>query len=539
MQTRRRDLLKLGGGGIAASLVTGPALFAANASHSSAAGSTGSGTYDVRKYGAVGDGTTIDTPAVNKAIAAAASSGGGTVLFPAGTYACYSIHLQSRVTLFLDQGAIILAAPAPPEGSSGGYDEPEPDQAWHMYQDFGHNHWHNSLIWGEGLNDISICGPGRIWGRGLSHGNGPDSHNPADRRINGVGNKSIALKNCHNVALKDFQILQGGWFGILVTGVDNLTIDNLTIDTNRDGMDIDCCRNVRVSNCTVNSPWDDAIVPKSSYALGYARATENVTISNCYVTGAYELGTLLDGTLKKFPAGTKVSSTGRIKMGTESNGGFKNIAISNCIFEGCHGLALETVDGALLEDIAITNITMRDILSAPIFFRLGARMRGPVGSSSGQLRRVLISNIVASNVRPQQCSILTGIPGHLIQDVQISDIYIQHQGGGTREQAALQLPEMESGYPEPTMFGVTPAQGFYLRHIQNIDMSHIEIASITPDARPDFVLNAVKDADFLRIKTQREQGNPTFSLQDVDGFNCSLSRGIPDTTLGQVTEKTL
>ena len=93
-----------------------------------------------------------------------------------------------------------------------------------------------------------------------------------------MGNKAIALKNCRNVILSDFSILQGGWFGILATGVDNLTIDNLKIDTNRDGMDIDCCRNVRVSNCTVNSPWDDAIVPKSSYALGYARATENVTI---------------------------------------------------------------------------------------------------------------------------------------------------------------------------------------------------------------------------------------------------------------------
>ena len=88
----------------------------------------------------------------------------------------------------------------------------------------------------------------------------------------GVGNKAIALKNCRNVLLRDFSILKGGHFGLLLTGVDNLTIDNLTIDTDRDGMDIDCCQNVRVSNCTVNSPWDDGICPKSSYALGYARA---------------------------------------------------------------------------------------------------------------------------------------------------------------------------------------------------------------------------------------------------------------------------
>ncbi len=151
----------------------------------------------------------------------------------------------------------------------------------------------------------------------------------------------------------------------------------MLIDTNRDGMDVDCCRNVRISNCSVNSPWDDAICPKSSFALGYARATENVTITNCYVTGDYQEGALLDGTWKRFDPGFKVPRTGRIKFGTESNGGFKNITVSNCVFEACQGLALEAVDGALLEDIAITNITMREITSAPIFLRLGSRMRGP------------------------------------------------------------------------------------------------------------------------------------------------------------------
>jgi polygalacturonase len=536
MQTPRRDLLKLAGGGIAASLMTTAAMRAADLQTAPSVHSIGS-VYPVRRFGAVGDGTTIDTAAVNKAIDAAAAAGGGVVHFPAGTYACYSIHLKSDVTLYLDQGATILAAPTPADGASGGYDAPEPDQPWHAYQDYGHSHWHNSLIWGEDIHNCGIAGPGLIWGKGLDRG--WSSHDHTRREPRGGGNKSIALKNCHNVFLKDFSILQGGWFGILVTGVDNLTIDNLTIDTNRDGMDIDCCRNVRVSNCTVNSPWDDAIVPKSSFALGHARATENVAISNCYVTGAYELGSLLDGTLRKFPAGTKVPRIGRIKLGTESNGGFKNIAISNCIFEGCHGLALEAVDGALLEDIAITNIAMRDLVSAPIFLRLGARMRGPANVPIGRLRRVLISNIVASNVDPQQCSILSGIPGHAIEDIKISDVFIQHRGGGTREQAALRPPEMENGYPEPNMFGVTPAQGFYLRHVENIDMSHIEIASLAPDARPGFVLDNVKDADFLRIKAQRAEGVPFFSLKDVENFTCSLSRGVPDTTLAQVTEKTL
>jgi polygalacturonase len=536
MQTPRRDLLKLAGGGIAASLMSTNPLHAAD-SPQAAGMHPGVSVFPVRRFGAVGDGTTIDTPAINKAIDAAASAGGGVVHFPAGTYASYSIHLKSNVTLFLDQGATILAAAPPSDGVAGGYDAPEPDAPWHAYQDFGHSHWHNSLIWGEDLHDCGIAGPGRIWGKGLDRGWGRNTFDKKDEA--GAGNKSISLKNCHNVFLKDFSILQGGWFAILVTGVDNLTIDNLTIDTNRDGMDIDCCRNVRVSNCTVNSPWDDAIVPKSSFALGYARSTENVTISNCYVTGTYQMGTLLDGTLKKFSSAKDAPRIGRIKLGTESNGGFKNIAISNCIFEGCHGLALETVDGALLEDVAITNITMRDIVTAPIFLRLGGRMRGPANVPVGQLRRVLISNIVASNVNPQQCSILSGIPDHAIEDVKISDVFIQQQGGGTREQAALQPPEDEKGYPEPNMFGVTPAQGFYLRHVKNIDMSHIEIASMAPDARPSFVLEDVQGADFLRVKAQKAEGVPTFALHDVQDFSCALSRGVPDTTITKVSEKTL
>ena len=170
------------------------------------------------------------------------------------------------------------------------------------------------------------------------------------------------MLKCRNVILRDFTIYHGGWFGILATGVDNLTIDNLKIDTNRDGMDIDCCKNVRVSNCTVNSPHDDGICLKSSYALGYARTTENVTITNCQVSGYLE-GSLLDGTFKKETSNGH-GPTGRIKFGTESNGGFVNISISNCVFDYCRGLALETVDGALLEDVTINNITMRDIINS-------------------------------------------------------------------------------------------------------------------------------------------------------------------------------
>ena len=258
-------------------------------------------------------------------------------------------------------------------------------------------------------------------------GAGPKAEDP------GVANKAIALKNCRNVLLRDFSILHGGHFGILATGVDNLTIDNLKIDTNRDGMDIDCCRNVRVSNCSVNSPWDDAICLKSSFALGYARATEMVTISNCLVAGSYEEGTLLDGTFKRFTAEVKVPRTGRIKFGTESNGGFKNITVSNCVFDGCRGLTIESVDGAVIEDVSVTNITMRDVVEAPIFLRLAARMRGPAGVPVGVIRRVILSNLTCSCASGWRIgAIVAGIPGHPIEDLKLSDIVMVHPGGGTK-----------------------------------------------------------------------------------------------------------
>jgi polygalacturonase len=492
--------------------------------------------FDVKKFGAKGDGKALDSPAINKAIDAAAAAGGGTVLFTAGTYRSYSIRLKSNIALYLDQGATILAAD--PKDGDGKYDPPEPNPS-DQYQDFGHTHWHNSLIWGENLENISILGPGRIWGKGLVRsGNqsrtkeqndalekqGPDPKagpfgypNARDAVEPGWGNKAISLKLSRNVIIRDISILHGGHFAILATGVDNLTIDNVKIDTNRDGIDVDACKNVRISNCTVNSPFDDGICPKSSYALGYARVTENLTITNCQVSG-YDEGTLLDGTYKRDfrNANGTFSPTGRIKFGTESNGGFKNITVSNCVFDYSRGLALEAVDGALLEDVTISNITMRDISNSPIFLRLGARNRGPKETTKvGAMRRVIINNIIVYNADPKYSSIISGIPGYMIEDVQLSNIRIYAKGGGTKEQAALEPPERENIYPEPTMFGELPAYGFFIRHIKGLQIRDVEVSYLTPDMRPAFWLNDVNDVEFIHVKAQGK-ALPDQRLERVD-----------------------
>jgi polygalacturonase len=518
----RRNFFRLAGAG-----VTGAAFIGATRAPAQTPAASPYGIFSVRDFGAVGDGRTIDSPAINKAIDAASAAGGGTVLLPAGTYACYSIHLRSGVELRFGAGATLLAADGPH------YDAAESNAPWEDYQDYGHNHWHNSLLWGENLHDIAITGPGLIHGTGLSKGYGPGPKT----EDSGVGNKSIALKNCRNVLLRDFAILQGGWFGLLATGVDNLTVDNLLIDTNRDGMDIDCCRNVRITNCTVNSPWDDAIVLKSSYALGYARATENVTISNCYVSGSWQLGSVLDGSWQLYPPDAPVYRTGRIKFGTESNGGFINIAISNCVFEGCQGLALETVDGAHLEDVSITNITMRDLVSAPIFLRLGARLRGPKQSTQvGVLRRVNIGNIVCSHTASKSASVLSGIPGYAIEDVNLHDIFVLAQGGGTAEQAALQIPEDASKYPEPSMFGATPSWGFFVRHLDGLSMSNLQLQTESPDARPAVLLEDVRNVECFRFHAPVNSGAPILSLHNVSDFEIRYSHPIADQRLPQAED---
>jgi polygalacturonase len=491
--------------------------------------------FDVRAHGAAGDGRTIDSDAINQTILAASATGGGTVLFPPGTYLSASIRLKSNITLLLEAGATIEAI----DPARAPYDLPEPNE-WgdkFHYQDYGHSHWQNSLIWGIGLENVSILGPGRIHGRGLNCG----FDRFADRAKGGKryedggpgnGNKAIALRDCRNVILRDFSILHGGHFGILATGVDNLTVDNLKIDTNRDGMDIDACHNVRIAQCSVNSPWDDGICLKASYGLGKIRHCENITISDCYLAGNFDEGTLLDATFKRSAPEYKSYRTGRIKLGTESNGDFKNIAITNCVFDDCGGIAIESVDGSHIEDVVISNVTMRHVANSPIFIRLGSRLRGPDNPPVGTIRRISIDNLVASDASGHLGCILSGIPGHPIEDVRISNLRIVQQGGGARELGERVPPEEERAYPEPGMFGDMPSYACFIRHAQGIEMDHVKIDYVRPEERPAFVLGDVQDALFEQLDVKRG-GNaaPLFDLRAVTDFSVENSRGISDTRL--------
>jgi polygalacturonase len=489
-------------------------------------GQTGE-VFNVKTFGATGDGKNLDSDAINKAIDAASEKGGGTVYFPVGTYVSASIRLKSNITLYLEAGSVIEAV----SDSIAPYDLPEPNPAGGNYQDYGHSHWQNSLIWGIGLENISILGPGLIHGRGLN--SGFDRFAKGSKYQDGgpgSANKAIALKECHNVILRDFSILHGGHFGILATGVDNLTIDNLKIDTNRDGIDIDCCQNVRVTNCSVNSPWDDGICLKASYGLGRIKHCDNITIASCYLSGNFVEGTLLDGTFQVCTPEYKSHRMGRIKFGTESNGDFKNIAITNCVFDDCMGIAIESVDGSHIEDVAISNITMRNVSCDPIFICLGNRARGPENPPVGTIKRISIDNVVVYNASGNHACTISGLPGHNIEDIRISNILLNQQGGGSAADGERIPPENEKAYPEPGMFGKSPAYGFFLRHVKGIEMHFVKIRYNTPEARPVFVLEDVYDASFSYINADRGTGHaPMFDLRNVSGFSVSDSKNISDT----------
>jgi len=456
---------------------------------------------NVKDYGALGDGRNLDSKAINFAIEGAMKAGGGTVYIPAGNYFCGSIRLKSNICLLIDQGATIIAAPV---NASNDYDEAE-TAINEDYQDYGHSHFKNSLIWGYDVENVSIVGMGMINGENLypSLPKKNGDYKTAKFTEKQTANKAICFFRSRNVILRDFSILSGGWFAVLTTGVDNLTIDNLKIDTNRDGIDLDCCKNVHVSNCHINSPIDDGICPKSTYALGYVRDTENVTITNCQFTG-YVTGTLLDGTYLRTPHPRYgVHPVSRFKCGTESNGGFKNITLSNCTFNYCSGIALETVDGGQLEDICISNITMRDVVNAPFFLRLGARMRAPNGTPVGELRRIKINNVLVYNADPNSPCTLSGIPGHDIEDVELSNIHIYYKGGGTLKNIETVIPENEAEYPEPGMFGELPVYGLFVRHAKNLKLDNVEFYTLNEEARLPILFDDVKEAAIRFVKVQK------------------------------------
>ena len=386
----------------------------------------------------------------------------------------------------------------------------------HWYKNGGHQGpIRNSLIWGENLNNVTISGEGMINGENLSRKdlNLPPWDDPywsnqdswedyPNQGVLGVGDKAIALRECINATIRDITIFSGGHYSILPVGCDSLLIENVTIDTHRDGIDITCCKNFIIRNCKVNAQSDDAICLKSSLVMGKRVPCEKGLIENCFVSG-YKKGTYLNGKKQPLNSSGKIGN-GRIKFGTESEGGFRNIAIKNIVFEHCYGLAIEEVDGGLIENIVVDGITMKKIRQYGIYITTGTRYRSPKapGRITSKIKGVTIRNVTIEDCSAESGIQIHGLPDEPLEGITLENITLLAVGGGTASDAQLTPKELGGGYPEPKNLGRMPSYGLYVRHVKGATFKNIKFSTKEKDMRPAVIVKNVQQIKFDSINVQ-------------------------------------
>ncbi|MFC1763467.1 glycoside hydrolase family 28 protein [Planctomycetota bacterium] len=419
--------------------------------------------YNIVTYGAVGDGVTLNSEAIQKTIDACHAAGGGVVWVPTGDFVMGTIQLKSHITLSLDYGASLLGSQ---KFSDYATNLPKPREGWA-----------ECLIFAENATHITIEGLGVIDGRGT-------------REVFPWGKQSsprlLRMENCDQLKFSGVSYKRSAFWGLHLVDCRNIHFDAVTIysrDNNRgnDGMDLDGCENVLVENCDINS-GDDAICLKSS-----RNPCKNIVVRNCKVS----------------------SNTAALKFGSSTHGGFIDIRVTNCYFYDCPSGAMKLglVDGGRLENIDISRIVMENV-GCPIFIRLGNRGstfgkggKAPVGT----VKNIRISDVVANvtiaskgktptsrEIAKAGPIMIAGIPGHTIENVVLKNIKISFPGYGSQEDAKRVVPEDEERYPEQYFFGVLPAWGAYIRHAKNIEFENVELTLRGADARQKIVLDDVE-----------------------------------------------
>ena len=462
---------------------------------------------NVKDRGIVADGVTIVSPDVQKIVDELAEAGGGTILFPAGEYVLATVFLRSNIRIELAEGAKILGAP-------NFYDfEPDEKLDFPLYQDTSHSYFHSSMFVAIDCDNVAIVGKGLIDMRSVWE--------PEDTRDDTYrGAKPIAFKNCKNVEFADFRIDNATCLAVYFAGCENVDIHGLSMRVYIDGISPDNCKNVRIRDCDIEA-GDDGIVLKSSYTLNRTDVCKDIDIRNCRIR-------------------TRCNA---VKFGTESNGGFINIHAEDLEISDTRisAIALESVDGALIENVSFKNITMTNV-NGPFFVHIGRRMRGPKHLAIGQIRNITLENITvkgpykpydiipcyywtwqldewrqypwhfgglhkcltceedvpnpsednAEGIVWQFTSNICGLPESHLENITLRNIHMELDGGV--KEFSTDVPEDPQTYPEIFTYGkILPAKGIFFRHIDGLTVENVTVSTYRPDARPDFEFRNVND----------------------------------------------
>ncbi|AHH94681.1 glycosyl hydrolase family 28 protein [Kutzneria viridogrisea] len=436
--------------------------------------------FDVKSYGAKGDGAANDTPAVNRAIVAANQAGGGVVRFPAGTYkAGGSIHLLSNVTVQLDAGSTLL-------GTASGYDAPEANP-YDKFQDYGHSHFHNAMIWGDRLTNIGFTGSGTIDGGGHFITGNPKS---------GQADKLISLTRCDGLTVSGITLKRGGHFAMLINGCQNVVSDHLTISTagDRDGWNIINTRNVTITNIT-DAANDDALVFKSDWALGATLPNGHVTVTNA-----------------KLSAGC----CNALMFGSETCGDFTDYQFTHITITGAgkSGLGMVSMDGSRISNVRYNDVTMSGTKS-PIMQKIGTRKRCGDKPGIGSISDVHYENITGTSAGSFSPT-LWGQPGHQISDVTFKNVNLTLPGGHAA--MSTDVPSDNGDY-NPNSIGTRPAYGFYLHEVTGISFTDTALRQSASDARPAIIANSGSRLSFDHVTAQSGKGSPyDLGFQSVTGY---------------------
>lgn len=472
--------------------------------------------YNVRHFGAKGDGVANDAEAINRAINACSSAGGGTVFLPSGIYASGSIHLRSNITLVLDAGTILKAI-------AGGMDSWEQNPNDINLMDRAYYHMEASMIWGKHLENIKIFGPGTLDGSALTR---------SSKVPDGTGDKAIALMLCKNIEIRNLNIREGGHYAVLASGCTDMIIDNVNIKTSRDGVNLAQCSNVEVTGCHIDAVryqdgrpagGDDAIKLGSDLSLGRAIPSENIVIRECYLA----------------------SGCNALQFGTETVAPFRNIRIENIKIcrAGKAGIGITSNDGSIIENVRYRNIIMEKTF-VPIFIKLSDVARVPDGTyKRGSIRNITFEDITATDCYSyfrdgELPSVVWGKPDSPIENIHFKNISITVKGGHPVEEAKIAPAENDERFPAD--IGNLPAHAWYIRHVKNLSFSGCEFPVEKSDGRPAIIIHNANGVLF--DNTTLPSGSECNTRISISGaktrhFTIQNCMGMADRDLTSVIDK--